>query len=79
MAGGPRLDMVGGSGIDVPDGLRAWCIDGRIVALAIGTNVAPGKDCIDPFIALRAAWHRCRTAGRCRATGMSVDLGSDLT
>lgn len=53
MAGGPRIDMVRGSGIDEPDGLRAWGIDGQIVAPAIGPNVAPGKDFIDPFIALR--------------------------
>lgn len=53
LAAGKHFDMGNGSGVDVLGGLRAWSIDGQVAAPAIGVDVAPGKNFVDPIVALR--------------------------
>lgn len=80
LAAGKHFDMGGGSGVDLLGGLRAWNIDGQVAAPAIGVNVAPGKDFVDPIIALRGLTplsDRWSLLGYVDIGGFGV--GSDLT
>lgn len=80
LAAGKHFDMGGGSGIDVLGGLRAWSIDGQVAAPAIGVNVAPSKDFVDPIVAVRGTTplsDRWSLLGYLDIGGFGV--GSDMT
>lgn len=55
LAAGRRFDAGGGSHIDLLGGFRAWNIEGQISAPAIGVNVAPGSNFVDPVVAIRGS------------------------
>ncbi len=55
LAAGRRFDTGGGSHVDLLGGFRAWSLDGRVSVPAVGIDVAPGSDFVDPIIALRGS------------------------
>lgn len=80
LAAGKHFDMGGGSGVALLGGLRAWSIDGQVAAPAIGVDVAPGKDFVDPIVAVRGTTplsDRWSLLGYLDVGGFGV--GSDLT
>lgn len=80
LAAGQHFDMGGGTGLDVMGGLRAWSIDGQVSVPAVGVDVAPGQEFVDPILALRALTplsERWSLLGYMDIGGFGV--GSDLT
>lgn len=80
LAAGRHFDLGGGSHVDVLGGFRAWSLDGRVSVPAIGVDVAPGSDFVDPIIALRGSAplsDRWSLLGHIDLGGFGA--GSDLT
>ncbi len=80
LAAGQHFDLGGGSGVAVLGGLRAWSIDAAVSVPLAGVDVAPGKEFVDPIIAVRGMTplsDRWSLLGYLDVGGFGV--GSDLT